>query len=351
MTDPVAASAAPVPAAAGEAPPTLAEASAPTPIGDDAAGPLAAATATRPAAVLKGGPRGLEFLVWGRASNDAIATALCTRLAEAPAFFRGNTVRVRVEDGPLPPGCLSRLDDIATRFELRIAEIGAAREPGAARASRAEGDAPVLAVGSAAILAPTATADTAPVTVAEIVATSAASPPPAATEAAAAALAEPGPPAPAPSSAVAPTSAAAVAPAEPAPSAEALAEAAAQLGQLPGGETRIVVGPVRSGVILDHPGNLVVVGDVNPGAEVRAERNIIVLGRLRGIAHAGIGRSYGFILALKLEPQQLRIARQVARAGDADGPVAAAEIAYVTSNKIVVERYSGKLPLGLGNSV
>ncbi|HRC59056.1 MAG TPA: septum site-determining protein MinC, partial [Kofleriaceae bacterium] len=102
---------------------------------------------------------------------------------------------------------------------------------------------------------------------------------------------------------------------------------------------------------LEHTGNLVIVGDVNPGAEIRAERNIIVLGRLRGIAHAGIGRSYGFILALKLEPQQLRIARQVARAGDADGPVAAAEIAYVTSNKIVVERYSGKLPLGLGNSM
>lgn len=268
-----------------------------------------AAEAPRPAALLRGGARGLEFLVWGRATVDAIAAALCTRLAEAPAFFRGNSVRVRVEDGPLPPGCLGRLDDIAARFELRILEVGPAKP------ARQEPEVPQLAAGSAGIASPLSTADTAPVMALE----SPASP---STEAAAPKSAEP-------------------------------TETAAQelVERLPAGETRIVIGPVRSGVILDHPGNLVVIGDVNPGAEVRAERNIIVLGRLRGIAHAGIGRSFGFILALKLEPQQLRIARQVARAGDADGPAAAAEIAYVTSNKIVVERYAGKLPLGLGNSM
>lgn len=290
-----------------------------------------APTAPRPAALLRGGARGLEFLLWGRATVDAIAAALCTRLAEAPAFFRGNSVRVRVEDGPLPPGCLGRLDDIAARFELRILEVGPAKP------ARAEPEAPQLAAGSSGVASPLSTADTAPVSAAERQAASSPEPKPAEPKPAEPEPAEPKPAEPA---------------AEP-KAAEPAAEPLAQelLERLPAGETRIVVGPVRSGVILDHPGNLVVVGDVNPGAEVRAERNIIVLGRLRGIAHAGIGRSYGFILALKLEPQQLRIARQVARAGDADGPAAAAEIAYVTSNKIVVERYAGKLPLGLGNSM
>ena len=275
--------------------------------------------AARPAAVLKGGTRGLEFLIDGRAKIDAIAAALCTRLAEAPAFFRGNSVRIRVEDGPLPPGCLARIDDIATRFELRIIEVSAAKPAKADSEAMAQ---PALANGSTPVAVPIT---------------------PAVEE-----VAAPATTAPAPAKAAAAPEAASSEASAPAASATVAAAAAA----LPAdGDTRIVIGPVRSGVILDHPGNLIVIGDVNPGAEVRAERNIIVLGRLRGIAHAGIGRTYGFILALALEPQQLRIARQVARAGDADGPVAAAEIAYVTSNKIVVERYAGKLPLGLANSM
>ncbi len=291
-------------------------------------GEEAPAEASRPAAVLKGGPRGLEFLVDGRAKIEAIAAALCTRLAEAPGFFRGNSVRIRVEDGPLPPGCLARIDDIATRFELRIIEVSAAK------AAKAEGDSaaqPALASGSTAVSAAVATPSAATGSEPTIAPTAPAT--------AAKAKAEP---------AVAAAAAPVVAPAATAgsePTSEAVAAAAAE------GDTRIVIGPVRSGVILEHHGNLIVIGDVNPGAEVRAERNIIVLGRLRGIAHAGIGRTHGFILALALEPQQLRIARQVARAADADGPVTSAEIAYVTSNKIVVERYAGKLPLGLANSI
>ena len=109
--------------------------------------------------------------------------------------------------------------------------------------------------------------------------------------------------------------------------------------------------PVRSGVILEHTGHIIIFGDVNPGAEVRAEGNIIVLGRLRGTAHAGIGQDCGFILGLQLQPQQLRISRQVARAGDADGNVFNTEIAYVSGGQIVVERYTGKLPASLATSI
>ncbi|HEX8108888.1 MAG TPA: septum site-determining protein MinC [Kofleriaceae bacterium] len=114
---------------------------------------------------------------------------------------------------------------------------------------------------------------------------------------------------------------------------------------------RLVVGPVRSGRIVDHVGHLIVVGDVNPGAAVRAEGSLIVLGRLRGVAHAAIGRDSGCIIALSLQPQQLRIGRMVARAGDADRPSGGAEIAYVTGETIVVERFSGRLPSGLAASM
>ena len=114
---------------------------------------------------------------------------------------------------------------------------------------------------------------------------------------------------------------------------------------------RFVVGPVRSGVILEHTGHIVVIGDVNPGAEVRAEGNIVVLGRLRGVAHAAIGRDAGFIVSLSLQPQQLRVCRKVARAGDSDRPGDGAEIAYATGDTIVVERFTGRLPSGLAASI
>ncbi|MBA3538473.1 MAG: hypothetical protein H0T79_02490, partial [Deltaproteobacteria bacterium] len=115
--------------------------------------------------------------------------------------------------------------------------------------------------------------------------------------------------------------------------------------------TRLVVGPVRSGVILEHQGHLVVFGDVNPGAEVRAEGNIVVLGRLRGTAHAGIGRDAAFILALRLEPQQLRIGRMVARASESDTATSETEIAHVVGDAITVERYLGRLPRNLAASI
>src|SRR5262249_16446202 len=114
---------------------------------------------------------------------------------------------------------------------------------------------------------------------------------------------------------------------------------------------RFVMGPLRSGMIVDHAGHVIVIGDVNPGAEVRAEGSIIVLGRLRGVAHAGIGGPHGFITALSLQPQQLRIGRMVARAADADRPSDGPEIAYAAAETIVVERFWGRLPSGLAASM
>jgi septum formation inhibitor MinC len=113
---------------------------------------------------------------------------------------------------------------------------------------------------------------------------------------------------------------------------------------------QIVLGPIRSGSVLESERHLVIFGDVNPGAEVRSAGSIAVFGRLRGVAHAGASQAVAaashspFIVAQEVAPQQLRIGELVARPGDADGPEGAAEIAYATGGQIVVERYRGSLP-------
>jgi septum site-determining protein MinC len=69
---------------------------------------------------------------------------------------------------------------------------------------------------------------------------------------------------------------------------------------------------LRSGTRIEYPGHVVIIGDVNPGAEVVAEGNVIVWGRVRGMIHAGAkGNRSSFICALDLSANQLRIADEV----------------------------------------
>jgi len=69
---------------------------------------------------------------------------------------------------------------------------------------------------------------------------------------------------------------------------------------------------LRSGTRIEFAGNVVVLGDVNPGAEIVAEGNVIIWGRLRGMVHAGSkGNKNAVICALDLSPTQLRIAEEV----------------------------------------
>ncbi len=68
-------------------------------------------------------------------------------------------------------------------------------------------------------------------------------------------------------------------------------------------------GSMRSGHAIKHSGSIVVIGDVNPGAELIGEGNIIVIGTAKGLLHAGCsGNRKCFVLALNLNPTQLRIA-------------------------------------------
>lgn len=327
----------------------------------------------RPPAVLRGTSKGLEIHVVGSAGVDAIVGAVTKRLDEAPGFFRGSDVRIKVEDGPLPAGCLGRLDELAVRFELRIVEVGAPRR-----------EKPIQSVEADAVPQPNLAAGSAPSPVTPLLADDVVAEAVEAVEAFEVFEEAPTglsanplatlPPVPAVLDdvtviaepvmladselvelALALTASPAISFEEPTQTAVPIALATTALEQIAAPDTtngtRLVVGPVRSGVILEHHGHLIVFGDVNPGAEIRAQGNIVVLGRLRGTAHAGIGQDVGFILALRLEPQQLRVGRKVARAADSDTPASEAEIAYCTGDQIVVERYSGKLPRNLATSI
>jgi septum site-determining protein MinC len=90
-------------------------------------------------------------------------------------------------------------------------------------------------------------------------------------------------------------------------------EVRAEPEQLPEDMAKWVKGPLRSGGRIEFKGNVVVMGDVNSGAEIVAGGSIIVWGRLRGVVHAGAqGDENAVVCALELAPTQLRIAGEIA---------------------------------------
>lgn len=92
---------------------------------------------------------------------------------------------------------------------------------------------------------------------------------------------------------------------------------------------------VRSGVEIRHQGSIVVTGDVNPGGVIISDKDIVIWGCLRGIAHAGAkGDRACRIMALQMHPTQLRIADVVARAANQSPEHLQPEVAYLTTDGI-----------------
>jgi septum site-determining protein MinC len=111
------------------------------------------------------------------------------------------------------------------------------------------------------------------------------------------------------------------------------------------GNSMVIRRTLRSGQVFHHPGHIVVIGDVNPGAEIRAGGSVIVWGRLRGIVHAGADDGQAtdaVVCALHLNPMQLRIGNYSARAPaeDADHELLP-EMASVQGDQIVAEPWNG----------
>lgn len=106
------------------------------------------------------------------------------------------------------------------------------------------------------------------------------------------------------------------------------------------GRTKYLKKTIRSGQVYEYSGNLVIIGDINPGAEVYAAGNIVVVGAIRGSVHAGCtGNDKSFIAAFSLEPQIIRIADIMTRAPEDGIKPAYPEVARVKNGSIIVEPY------------
>jgi septum site-determining protein MinC len=118
-------------------------------------------------------------------------------------------------------------------------------------------------------------------------------------------------------------------------------------------------GYLRSGHKLFRKETILVIGDVNPGAEVISHGDVLVWGRLRGIVHAGAaGNHRAIVAALDLDPTQLRIASTLAVGADATVGVSGKwlwkrsknkrpEIARLSNREIAVEEWDVTRPGGI----
>ena len=114
------------------------------------------------------------------------------------------------------------------------------------------------------------------------------------------------------------------------------------------GRTEILQHGLRAGFRGEYGGSVVVLGDVNPGAELIAAGDVIVMGALRGVVHAGAGgRESAIVYARPIASAQIRIAGAVARSAD-DNSLGAmrrrqerpeAELARLQDGVIQIESY------------
>ncbi len=104
---------------------------------------------------------------------------------------------------------------------------------------------------------------------------------------------------------------------------------------------------LRSGQRVKHRNTVLVLGDVNPGAEVVAGGDVYVMGKLEGVAHAGaFGSNAAVIVAFSLQPLQLRIGEHVSRSPDEASGLSGnrgPEMARVEDGRIVIETFSPRL--------
>lgn len=105
----------------------------------------------------------------------------------------------------------------------------------------------------------------------------------------------------------------------------------------------VIKGIVRSGQVVDHAGNLLLFGDVNPGGSIQATGSIYIMGSLRGLAHAGKdGDELAIIAASHLCPTQLRIAGVISRPPDEweFEKEAFMEFAHIRDGDMVIDKIS-----------
>ena len=106
------------------------------------------------------------------------------------------------------------------------------------------------------------------------------------------------------------------------------------------GRTKFIEKTIRGGQCINSKGNIVIIGDVNSGAEVSAGGNIIVLGSIKGRVRAGVGgNKKAIIAAFMLQPELLQIADLITIAPDDGIKPSYPEVARVKDEIIIVEPY------------
>ena len=105
---------------------------------------------------------------------------------------------------------------------------------------------------------------------------------------------------------------------------------------------QFIKGNLRSGQVMEFETSVVILGDINVGAQVVSTGNVIVLGSLYGTVYAGAaGKENAFIVALKMNPMQIRISDVIARSSDEKQETPAEpQIAYLQDGAIYIDTLS-----------
>jgi septum site-determining protein MinC len=117
---------------------------------------------------------------------------------------------------------------------------------------------------------------------------------------------------------------------------------------IPEEKLTLKTGMVRSGQVLHHDGDLLFLGDVNPGGTITCTGDIYILGALRGTAHAGVeGNEEAIIAASYFAPTQLRISQMISRPPDEwETRETVMEFAYLKDGSMEIDKISNISRLG-----
>lgn len=114
-----------------------------------------------------------------------------------------------------------------------------------------------------------------------------------------------------------------------------------KLGELSPHTGQFYKGTLRSGQVLESESSLVILGDVNPGAKIISSGNVVVLGALKGTVYAGVtGNPTSFVVALEMNPMQIRIGDVIARCADNNNSKhqkSETKIAFLEDDNIYIE--------------
>lgn len=114
----------------------------------------------------------------------------------------------------------------------------------------------------------------------------------------------------------------------------------AKLEEMNSGVGQFYRGTLRSGQVLESDSSVIILGDVNPGAKIISGGNIVILGSLKGNVYAGAnGDEASFVVALEMNPVQIRIGDIIARCSDKPKKSQKTEtkIAYVDGGNIYID--------------